>query len=100
MRVRNFFISATSITENGASESIPSTASTITDSSISNGDIVASFLTLSGNISTLDPYGSVNVYSKNGRSVLNGQITNIQFLKSEISAGTTDNADLIVVSAR
>lgn len=99
MRVGNFFLYVASITNDGSSSSIA--ISTLTDSSIRDGDIVVSNLTLSGTTTTSNnPYGNVNVFVDSGRSVNNGSITGLSFGKSETSIGTTDLGDIILIAAR
>lgn len=100
MRVRNFFMYTIQGTQNGSTESIPTSALSLSDSSISDGDSVISLLTFSGSASSTDPYGNVNVCAKDGRVVLSGQITGVQFSKSSATEVTTDIADLIVIAAR
>jgi len=91
------------VTGDGKNSSIPDPASSFSNSLIGNGDIVVSLMTMSGTINSSDsPHisGSVNIFAASGRSVVNGQISGIQFGKSEISRGTTDSVDLIVIAAR
>lgn len=97
MRVRNFFLYAVSGTNSGA---LPTFSTPdISNSEIKDGDIVFSGLMLSGNLSTNDPYGNVEV-SVATRTVSMGSITGLSFSKSEISRGTTDRGDIIVIAAR
>lgn len=98
MRVRNFFLYADSLTDDGGEVTfdIPS----VNEQGIMNGDVVFSGLTLSGTLeSTNDPYGNVEV-SVASRTVSNGQVSNLEFSKSEISIGTTDRGDVIIIAAR
>lgn len=100
MRVRNFFLYGASELTNDGKNSVFSCAN-VTDSGIKAGDTVFAGLMLSGTFaSSNDPYGNVEVFANSGRVVSNGQISGIAFSKSEISIGTTDKGDLIVIAAR
>ena len=98
MRVRNFFLYAESLTDSGgeATFDVPS----VSGQEIMNGDVIFSGLTLSGTLeNTNDPYGNVEV-SVASRVISNGQISNLEFSKSEVSIGTTDKGDVIIIAAR
>lgn len=98
MRVRNFFLYSDSLTDNGGENTFD--VPTVSAPDVTNGDVVFAGLMLSGTLeNTNDPYGNVKV-SVASRTVSNGQISNLEFSKSEISLGTTDRGDVIIIAAR